>query len=201
MNVVFTPNNPVLPATFDDSLSYYELIAKLNYSFNSVVTQIQDMLDGFTNDSQEYTDTQIQNALIQFTQLVNDLEASFNVLQNSVNQSIENINTEFDDYQNTINAEVQGVKAYTDIKVKENNEEILNTLSEQLSNIKVINYFTGEKVPIQQMFDYLAGLHTTDSITYAELAERNITYTQYAALNITYSQLVNNGNSLVTTGG
>ena len=63
-----------------------------------------------------------------------------------------------------------------------------------LSQIKVINFFTGEMISIQDMFDYLAGLHTTDSIDYDTMAARAKTYTELAAFNKTYTELTMSAN-------
>lgn len=192
--------NPVLPAVFDDSLSYLEAISKLNAYFEQIVKQVELALEDFTNDSHEYTDIQIEKALTNFQQLVDNLEANFQSFSNSVSADIANIKSDVDNFKSETSDEVASLKTYTDIKVKENNDEILSSMSEQLSNIKVVNFFNGALIPIQAMFDYLAGLHLTDSITYQALSERNITYTAYAALDITYSQLVSEGNSVITGG-
>ena len=62
--------------------------------------------------------------------------------------------------------------------------------------IKVINYFTGEQVSIQDMFNYLAGLHLTDAIDYDTMALRAKTYTEFANMNMTYTNLAMHGNTL-----
>ena len=47
------------------------------------------------------------------------------------------------------------------------------------------------------MFDTLAQLHMTDSLTYSQLTGKGKTYAQLSALQITYFNLINHGASLV----
>lgn len=94
-----------------------------------------------------------------------------------------------------IDAQAIACNEYTNLRISQNNDYILSELSTYLSQIKVVNFFTGEQVSVQDMFDYLAGLHTTDSIDYDTMALRAKTYTELAAFNKTYTELVMNGNT------
>ena len=89
------------------------------------------------------------------------------------------------------------INATIDVKIENNNEYILSHLEDELAKIKVINYFTGEKVTVQAMFNYLSELHLENPITYTELAAAEITYTDFAALNMTYTELAVKGNSFI----
>ena len=86
----------------------------------------------------------------------------------------------------------------TDLQIERNNEYIFREIEENiLGNITVINYFTGERMTVQDMFDYLASLHLQNAITYDELRDKNITYAELIAKNITYTELVKNGAALL----
>ena len=86
----------------------------------------------------------------------------------------------------------------TDLQIQRNNEYIFREIEDNiLANITVINYFTGEKVTVQEMFDYLASLHLQNAITYNELRDKNLTYTELVAKSISYTELVKNGNTLL----
>ena len=86
----------------------------------------------------------------------------------------------------------------TDLKIERNNEYIFREIEDNiLSNITVINYFTGENVTVQEMFDYLASLHLENAITYNGLRDKNLTYTELVAKSITYTELVKNGATLL----
>ena len=82
----------------------------------------------------------------------------------------------------------------TDIQIQRNNEYIFREIEDNiLANITVINYFTGEKTTVQDMFDYLASLHLQNAITYTEFANKNLTYNALIEKNITYTELVRDG--------
>lgn len=82
----------------------------------------------------------------------------------------------------------------TDIQIERNNEYIFREIEDNiLANISVLNYFTGERVTVQNMFDYLAALHLQNAITYTELANKNLTYNALIEKSITYTELVRNG--------
>ena len=86
----------------------------------------------------------------------------------------------------------------TDLKIERNNEYIFREIEDNiLANITVINYFTGEHVTVQEMFDYLASLHLQNAITYDGLRDKNLTYTELIAKSITYTELVKNGATLL----
>jgi hypothetical protein len=86
----------------------------------------------------------------------------------------------------------------TDLQIERNNEYIFREIEDNiLSNITVINYFTGERTTVQGMFDYLASLHLQNAITYNGLLEKNLTYTELVAKSISYTELVKNGATLL----
>ena len=86
----------------------------------------------------------------------------------------------------------------TDLQIERNNEYIFREIEDKiLGNITVINYFTGERITVQGMFDYLASLHLQNAITYNELREKNLTYAELIAKSISYTELVKNGDTLL----
>ena len=86
----------------------------------------------------------------------------------------------------------------TDLKIEQNNEYIFREIEDNiLTNIRVINYFTGERVSVQDMFNYLASLHLQNAITYNGLRDKNLTYTELIAKSITYTELVKNGGTIL----
>ena len=124
------------------------------------------------------------------------LRGQFADLDDTMNDYIDYINGRIADIQAEISADIAGVNARTDALIASNNEYLLSVMSTYLSQIKVINFFTGELVSIQDMFNYLAGLHLTDSIDYDTMALRAKTYTDLANLNINYTNLAMHGNTL-----
>ena len=86
----------------------------------------------------------------------------------------------------------------TDMQIERNNEYIFREIEDNiLANITVINYFTGEHMTVQEMFDYLASLHLQNAITYNGLRDKNLTYRELVAKSITYTELVKNGATLL----
>lgn len=86
----------------------------------------------------------------------------------------------------------------TDLQIERNNEYIFREIEDNiLANITVINYFTGERISVQNMFDYLASLHLQNAITYNGLRDKNLTYTELVAKSISYTELVKNGGALL----
>lgn len=86
----------------------------------------------------------------------------------------------------------------TDLMIERNNEYIFREIEDNiLTNITVINYFTGERMSVQDMFNYLASLHLQNAITYNGLRDKNLTYTELIAKSITYTELVKNGSTLL----
>lgn len=149
--------------------------------------------------TKEYVDTELAGFLAEFA----DLKSDFAILTNNFNS----LNADFialkNDTENKLDALEQdiinaviGVNQRTDLLLQDMYNRIFADLSTQLSQIKVINYFTGEQVTVQDMFNYLAMLHLNDSIDYDTMALRAKTYTQLAALNITFTNLAMHGNTL-----
>ena len=149
--------------------------------------------------SKEYIDDRLVAVINEF----NELKSEFNTLNNNFNS----LNSEFISLKNSvaaqileldnkIDAAVIGVNQRTDLLLQNMYNRIFEDLSASLAQIKVINYFTGEEVSVQDMFNYLAMLHLNDSIDYDTMALRAKTYTQFANMNMTFTNLAMHGNTL-----
>lgn len=159
----------------------------------------------------QYIDEHLADVIQEFNDLktyVDDELRDMNDTIDGLNQQFLDLAGDFDDLvaeverkilqiQNYIDGQIAGVNLRTDSAIAANNNYILGQLSQFLANIKVVNFFTGEEISIQDMFDYLAMLHVSDSIDYATLASRNKTYSEIAALNITYTDVILHGNTLI----
>lgn len=160
---------------------------------------LETAIEEATAAAKIYVDEQMASIREDFA----DLERSFNALDNNVIA----LNAAFNTFTANINAQMTALRKYVDdsltaqqlqmqLMISQNNDYLLAQMETYLAQIKVINYFTGEKVSIQDMFNYLAGLHLNDAINYTTMAARGKTYTQVAALNITYTDLAMHGNTL-----
>lgn len=159
----------------------------------------------------QYIDEHLADVIQEFNDLktyVDDELRDMNDTIDGLNQQFLDLAGDFDDLvaeverkilqiQNYIDGQIAGVNLRTDSAIAANNNYILGQLSQFLADIKVVNFFTGEEISIQDMFDYLAMLHVSDGIDYATLTSRNKTYADVAALNITYTDVVLHGNTLI----
>lgn len=149
--------------------------------------------------SEEYVDSKLANVLSEFADLKSDfivLTNNFNSLNAEFIQLKDDTNAKLNQLEQDIINAVIGINQRTDLLLQDMYNRIFSDLSTQLSQIKVINYFTGEQVSVQDMFNYLAMLHLNDSIDYDTMAYRAKTYTQLATLNINFENLVAHGNTL-----
>ena len=181
-----------------------ELDARVSEIAEEIAEQVEE-------DVKQYIDEQLALVIQEFNDMKSDYDQFKRDVEGEVNgleQDFINLTGEIDTFMYQVNLKIQGVKDYvdaqivatnarTDAAIIANNQMILGQLSQYLSNITVINFFTGEEISIQDMFDYLAMLHVSDSIDYATLASRNKTYADIAALNITYTDVVLHGNTLI----
>lgn len=156
--------------------TYIAQVEALKNEFSAFKSEVNGNLESFERT--------IGNRQVSFEQLV---EARINVLEGRI-----------DAFADEIKASIRGVNARTDLAIEQNNEYIFSVLSEDvLGALEVTNYFTGARVSVQDMFNYLSSLHVDDGITYDELEARDRTYSELAALNISYTDLVLHGGSLI----
>lgn len=149
--------------------------------------------------AKEYIDSQLADIENDFATLQRNFDALDDRVDNlnaTVNAFVINFNAEIQSLKNYVDDSIDAQALRTNLLIQQNNEYLLSVMESYLSQIKVINYFTGEKVTIQDMFNYLASLHLNDSIDYDTMAYRAKTYTELVGLNITYTNLALHGNTL-----
>ena len=167
-------------------------------------------LDKRLDEALQTLSTQIYNQVMtDIEPQLNSLRSEMTLIENSFTSlrgEFAALDQEFDDFktyvdnsilamQHYVDDSVANANEYTNNQIEQNNVYLLDQMQTYLSQIKVINFFTGELVSIQDMFDYLASLHTSDSIDYDTMAIRAKTYTELAAFNKAYTDLVMSGNT------
>lgn len=194
----------ILPLVYDDSLSYYEEVCRLVKKINELVDALNSASLDILKEANSYTDTQIANARSEFDAKVREIEElerrlaeQYYDFTNVVNARIQFISNEVNRIDNKIDNEIIGANEYTNQAIKNNNEYLINQLSQSVRNFTVINFFTGEKITVQNMFDTLAQLHIQNPMTYDIYANKNISYSALSLLNIEYTELVMKGNELI----
>lgn len=175
----------------------YKKINELSGRLDGIVEEAVALANAYTDEQVQAFQTEVDALRQEMADTVTQLQTQYNQFTNIVNARLVFIEDRIDDLQAQLTADIQAVEANTDIKIQANNDYIFEHLEESLAQIKVINYFTGTKYTVQDMFDYLCLLHVENGISYTELAAREITYTELAALNMTYTQLAQNGGSII----
>lgn len=161
--------------------------------YNRVMEQVQPQIDSIRNDVNT-----LRANFDTFKAEIRQQQANFEA---AVNAQIADLERRFTQLINTVNSLIQETKLYSDIQ----NENLYNRIVEDiasgkigLGNVMVINYITGEKMTVQQMFDYLCMFHLTNPLTYTQAALKGKTYNEVIALNLTYTDIIVNGNVLIS---
>lgn len=175
------------------------------------VQEMEDRLNSFEETvlkkANKYTDDEIlklsekiSKEFVDFTNEVtlkiSNIDEQYENFTKYVNNRIELMESELVNINNYVQTILKQANEYTQNAIANNNEYIISETTKALSSVKVINYFTGEKVSVQDMFDYLCQFHLENAINYTVMASREKTYTQFNNLNMTYTQLALNGGSL-----
>lgn len=157
---------------------------------------VDEEMAGIRHDFAELSE-EVANLRLYFDDKIVELQDQYDTFTRAVDNSINRLVNRINAFEEDMRAAIIGVNALTDLKIEQNNEYILEKIAEGVVNVRVINYFTGERVTVQQMFDTLAELHLENPITYTELANSSISYAALAALNMTYTELAVKGNSFI----
>lgn len=171
--------------------------------------------------AKEYVDERMEQELIILKNELEAFKAEVNRILDNQDESIEafkadvinkvdNIIGDIDKYKDDINTlvdvltlRVNSLYIYVDNENLKLENRIHNYIASQLLDVKVIDFFSGETVTIQQMFDKLAGFHADNSITWEEIGEDYPTLTwqevvDYCASNyITYASMVLNSRTIL----
>ena len=177
------------------------------------ITEFDKKLDEYEDTvlakAKEYTDSAIQES---YSSLVTE----FNELKNEVTTLISDLDSRYDEFVDTVNnrmtitdANVAAISrkvdlvldeanAYTNQAIINNNDYIIDQTTKALETVTVLNYFTGARISIQDMFDYLAHFHLQNAISVDTLVARAKTVNELIAYNMTMTQLATNGATIIT---
>ena len=177
------------------------------------ITEFDKKLDAYEDTvlakAKEYTDSAIQES---YSSLVTE----FNEFKNEVTTLISGLDSRYDEFVDTVNermtitdANVAAISrkvdlvldeanAYTNQAIINNNDYIIDQTTKALETVTVLNYFTGARISIQDMFDYLAHFHLQNAISVDTLVARAKTVNELIAYNMTMTQLATNGATIIT---
>lgn len=144
-----------------------------------------------------YTDKQVENERERANQanleLKQQVESAIREFQNVVNGTLSGFQQQILQQDDQIAANLAEAIHYTETRIAANNIYLMDKIAEGLVDVRVINVFTGEKVTIQAMFDYLAAFHLTGAISMAQIANARRTVNTVVGYNATCTQMVTNG--------
>ena len=198
---------------FDNKYPYLDF-HELNLDWViSKITEFDKKLDNYEDTvlekAKEYTDSAIQES---YSSLVSE----FNTFKNEVTTLISGLDSRYDEFVNTVNdrmaitdANVLAISrkvdlvlaeanAYTNQAIINNNDYIIDQTTKALETVTVLNYFTGARTSIQDMFDYLAQFHLQNAISVDTLVARAKTVNALISYNMTMTQLATNGATIIT---
>lgn len=177
------------------------------------ITEFDKKLDNYEDTvlekAKEYTDSAIQES---YSSLVSE----FDTFKNEVTTLISGLDSRYDEFVNTVNdrmaitdANVLAISrkvdlvlaeanAYTNQAIINNNDYIIDQTTKALETVTVLNYFTGARTSIQDMFDYLAQFHLQNAISVDTLVARAKTVNALISYNMTMTQLATNGATIIT---
>ena len=167
--------------------------------------ELEGRLDGIVEETLALTKTYVDNRLATYQSQIDSIRREIADLSQRTDTLTAHVADEVLRLESKIlEAEREAQSLFiiannrTDLMIERNNEYIFREIEDNiLANVTVINYFTGERMSVQDMFNYLASLHLQNAITYNGLRDKNLTYTELAAKSITYTELVKNGSTLL----
>lgn len=138
--------------------------------------------------------SQLRNEFNEFRVEIGDKQTRF---ENEIRQQIALFDSRLSQIRSELEAEILAVNARTDIAIQQNNDYIFEELSKGFSQLRVTNFFTGERVTIQEMLDYLANMHVENGLDYSGIAAKNNTVAQMVAYNAQITALILNANNII----
>lgn len=163
--------------------------------------ELEGRLDGIVEETLKLTKEYVDHSLAGYQEQISEIRREIKTLSDrdeelsaEMVQQVKRLEGLISDAEREAESLFIIANNRTDLQIQRNNEYIFHEIEDNiLSNITVINYFTGENMTVQGMFDYLANLHSENAITYNGLRDKNLTYTELIAKSITYTELVKNG--------
>lgn len=169
------------------------------------IKELDGRLDGIVEETLALTKTYVDNRLATYQSQIDSIRLEIaevsqrtNTLSSHVADEVLRLEAKILDAERIAENLFIIANNRTDLQIERNNEYIFREIEDNiLSNITVINYFTGERSTVQDMFNYLASLHLQNAITYNGLHNKNLTYRDLIGKSITYTELVKNGATLL----
>ena len=174
---------------FDKKLDEYE---------DTVLAKAKEYTDSAIQESYSSLVTEFNEFKNEVTTLISDLDSKYDEFVNTVNDSMTITNANVAAISRKVDLVLAEANAYTNQAIINNNEYIIDQTTKALETVTVLNYFTGARVSIQSMFDYLAQFHLQNAISVNTLVARAKTVNELITYNMTMTQLATNGATIIT---
>ena len=186
----------ILPTVYTDALSYQDAMGQIIAKTNELVEQVNNFSDQVLDASKAYTDGEIEKSIQQYNQALEQLTSDYNQFVDNVTGTLQGFQSQMDENFQRQDNEIAGGRAYTDTKIAQNNDWLLEQISQQVISVTVLNPFTGERESVQEMIDYLSSMHMTEAIKVNGIVTANRTVDKVISYNATCTQLINNGKNI-----
>lgn len=206
---------PILPLVYDDALSYIETLYQVTNKVNEVIENVNKIIDNSLEEAKKYTDSKIaeqletvkeavaevhkaaDEAVAEVHKVENELKQNYSDFEKVVNARLVFQDNKIDTLNTNLIAGLKSANSYTDFAIKNNNAYILDEVAKGFVTLRVVNYFTGDSVTVQEMFDYLAQFHLQNAISYEQLEAAEKSYDEMLGYDQSYSNWVLNGYNII----
>lgn len=186
----------ILPTVYTDALSYQDAMGQIIVKTNELVSQVNNLYDQVLAAAKLYTDGEIAKSIERYNQALQQFTVEYEQFEVSVTSVLSGFQNQMDVNFQRQDTEIAGNRAYTDEMIERNNKYLLEQIDQQVISARVLNPFTGERVSIQSMIDYLSTFHMTDAANVQEIANANKTVNEAIDFHATCSQLVINSRAI-----
>lgn len=190
----------IIPLSYDESLSYYEVLCKLREKVNELIGYFNGM-DAYATES--YVRQTVADAYNLLQEQLHDLDRYINAeLEKKLDK------TEFTTFVSEVSLSINSMSDQIRelrLDTNANTEAIIynfnwlkNYIDNQLIDLEVINPFTGIAQPIQDVLNYMSNIMRDNALTASEYDGYELTATAYDALDLTAYQFDNDGKDYIS---
>lgn len=174
----------------DSSLYNMDWILNKMKSVDDVLKEAQTLLEevqSYIEDSKAYTDEECAKLL----EKINLCNARIDDVELDIVNKYDELTALINNNYITLDAKIDNTELIFDQKLAHQWQDTLNAITHAADNITVNNFFTGQHVSLQSMFNYLAMFHLTNATNYNGVTG-NQTYAYLEALNKDYTYATEN---------
>lgn len=165
-------------------------VKRVSEAVDTWSTKVLDAAKKYTDNKVTAEAERVNQAILELKQ---STETAISNFENVVNGSLENFQQQLTQFDGELDSNLAAAKGYTNTKIAQNNEFLMEEISKGLVDLKVLNPFTGTYVSVQEMFDYLSSFHLTGAISIAQVANAQRTVTTVVGYNAACTDIVKDG--------